>query len=73
MYVVTGVPRTLTGKKMEVPVRKILMGWSLDKVAGRDAMANPEAIDYFVHFAQESCDYQWRSGDPAPTPAKGVV
>ena len=61
MYVVTDVPRTLTGKKMEVPVRKILMGWPLDKAASRDAMANPETIDYFVRFAEESLDYQWRS------------
>ena len=61
MYVVTDVPRTLTGKKMEVPVRKILMGWPLDKAASRGAMANPEMIDYFVRFAEELIDYQWRS------------
>jgi acetoacetyl-CoA synthetase len=66
MYVVAGVPRTLTGKKMEVPVRKILMGWPSDKAAGRDAMANPESIEYFVRFAEESLDYQWRSLDRAP-------
>jgi len=61
MYVVSDLPRTLTGKKMEVPVRKILMGWPLDKAASRDAMANPETIEYFVRFAEESIDYQWRS------------
>jgi len=61
MYGVTDVPRTLTGKKMEVPVRKILMGWPLEKAASRDAMSNPETIDYFVRFAEESIDYQWRS------------
>ncbi|MBV8063520.1 MAG: acetoacetate--CoA ligase, partial [Nevskia sp.] len=54
MYLVEAVPYTLTGKKMEVPVRKILMGWPLEKAASRDAMMNPEAIDYFVRFAQES-------------------
>lgn len=64
MYVVEAVPYTLTGKKMEVPVRKILMGWPLEKAASRDAMMNPEAIDYFVRFAQESIDYQWRPADP---------
>jgi acetoacetyl-CoA synthetase len=37
------------------------MGWPLDKAASRDAMANPETIDYFVRFAEESLDYQWRS------------
>jgi acetoacetyl-CoA synthetase len=61
MYAIDAVPYTLTGKKMEVPVRKILMGAPLDKVASRDAMANPEAINYFVKFAQESTDYSWRA------------
>jgi acetoacetyl-CoA synthetase len=72
MYVVAGVPRTLTGKKMEVPVRNILMGWPSDKAAGRDAMANPESIDYFVRFAEESLDYQWRNLNPEPVPAREV-
>jgi acetoacetyl-CoA synthetase len=61
MYMVEAIPYTLTGKKMEVPVRKILMGWSLDKAASRDAMMAPDAIDWFVRFAQESIDYQWRA------------
>ena len=60
MYAVEGIPYTLTGKKMEVPVRKILMGAPLEKVASRDAMTNPESIGYFVKFAQESTDYSWR-------------
>ena len=61
IYAVAAVPYTLTGKKMEVPVRKILMGWPLEKAASRDAMQNPEAIDYFVRFADESADYTWRA------------
>jgi acetoacetyl-CoA synthetase len=65
LYVVEAIPYTLTGKKMEVPVRKILMGWPLEKAASRDAMMNPEAIDWFVRFAQESIDYQWRSAPDA--------
>jgi len=71
MYAVEAVPYTLTGKKMEVPVRKILMGWPLEKAASRDAMMNPEAIDYFVRFAQESIDYQWRPADPQQASARG--
>ena len=63
VYAVSEVPYTLTGKKMEVPVRKILMGWPLDKAASRDAMMNPDAINYFVRFAQESVDYQWRQSE----------
>ncbi|MFA7279942.1 MAG: acetoacetate--CoA ligase [Sterolibacterium sp.] len=60
---VEAIPYTLTGKKLEVPVRKILMGWPLTKAASRDAMANPAAIDYFVRFAEESAGYQWRTVD----------
>lgn len=47
------IPYTLTGKKMEVPVRKLLMGWPLEKAASRDAMMNPAAIDAFVRFAAD--------------------
>jgi len=65
VYAVEAIPYTLTGKKMEVPVRKILMGWPLEKAASRDAMMNPVAIDYFVRFAQESIDYHWRAAEPA--------
>jgi acetoacetyl-CoA synthetase len=58
------IPYTLTGKKMEIPVRKILMGWPAERAASRDSMMDPAAIDYFVRFAQESIDYQWRSSNP---------
>lgn len=51
IYQVDAVPYTLTGKKMEVPVRKILMGLPVEKVANKDAMADPGALDYFVKFA----------------------
>jgi acetoacetyl-CoA synthetase len=60
-YAVEAIPYTLTGKKMEVPVRKILMGVPAEKAASRDAMANPESIDYFIQFARESTDYSWRA------------
>ncbi|UGX88393.1 acetoacetate--CoA ligase [Phyllobacterium meliloti] len=63
IYAVEAIPYTLTGKKMEVPVRKILMGWPMEKAASRDAMSNPEAIDYFVKFAADSTDYQWRTAE----------
>ena len=61
IYAIDAVPYTLTGKKMEVPVRKLLMGLPLEKAASRDAMVNSAAIEYFVHFAQESTDYNWRA------------
>lgn len=53
IYAVEEVPRTLTGKKMEVPVRKLLLGTALDKVASPDAMANPHSLDFFVRLAAE--------------------
>ncbi|WP_067129258.1 acetoacetate--CoA ligase [Microtetraspora malaysiensis] len=45
---VPGIPRTLSGKKLEVPVRKILLGTPVEKAANRDAMANPEVLTHFV-------------------------
>ena len=47
---VAEIPRTLTGKKMELPVRKLLLGADAAKVASPDAMANPQSIDFFVDF-----------------------
>lgn len=46
------IPYTLTGKKMEVPIRKLLMGLPADKVVSRDAMANPALLDWILAFAQ---------------------
>jgi acetoacetyl-CoA synthetase len=37
------------------------MGYPTEKAASRDAMMNPSAIDWFVRFAEESIDYQWRA------------
>jgi acetoacetyl-CoA synthetase len=42
------VPRTLSGKLLEVPVKRILMGTEPSTVASRDSLANPEALDWFV-------------------------
>ncbi len=53
VYAVAEVPRTLTGKKMEVPVRKLLLGAAPAKVASPDAMANPASLDFFVQLARE--------------------
>ncbi|KPU99490.1 acetoacetyl-CoA synthetase [Variovorax paradoxus] len=50
---IAAVPYTLTGKKLEVPVRKILLGAAPEKVASRDAMMNPASLQFFVDFAGE--------------------
>jgi acetoacetyl-CoA synthetase len=57
IYAVDAVPCTLTGKKLEVPVRKILMGFDVARAVSRDAMMNPAALDYFIEFAREQRDY----------------
>ena len=49
---ITEVPYTLSGKKMEVPVRKILLGMDVEKSVNRGAMRNPESIDFFLDFAK---------------------
>lgn len=47
---VDAIPYTLTGKKMEVPVRKLLMGRALAESANTGAMLNPTAIEWYVKF-----------------------
>jgi acetoacetyl-CoA synthetase len=54
-----GIPMTLTRKKMEVPVRKILLGASVERAANRNAMANPESLDFFVNYAKIQNDYSF--------------
>jgi acetoacetyl-CoA synthetase len=48
VHQVPGIPRTLSGKKLEVPVRKILQGTPVADAADRDALANPEVLSYFA-------------------------
>jgi acetoacetyl-CoA synthetase len=47
------VPRTLSGKVLEVPVKRILMGTPPEKAASRDSLANPEALDWFADLAKQ--------------------
>ena len=53
IIVVSGIPRTLTGKKLEAPVKRILRGEAAEKVASRDALADPTALDGFVTLAAQ--------------------
>jgi acetoacetyl-CoA synthetase len=48
IYQVPGIPRTLSGKKLEVPVRKILLGTEPERAADPNALANPEVLAYFA-------------------------
>jgi acetoacetyl-CoA synthetase len=51
VYRIAEVPRTLSGKVLEVPVKRILMGTAPERAASRDSLANPAALDYFVELA----------------------
>ncbi len=53
VYAIAEVPRTLSGKVLEVPVKRILQGTPPDKAASRDSLANPAALDTFVELASQ--------------------
>jgi acetoacetyl-CoA synthetase len=53
---ISEVPRTLSGKKMELPIKRLLLGHPLKMVAHADAMANPASLDWFVEFARRRSD-----------------
>ena len=48
---ISEVPRTLSGKVLEIPVKKILMGTAPDSAASRESLANPESLEYFIELA----------------------
>ena len=50
---IEAVPRTLSGKVLEVPVKRILMGQDPDTAVSRDALANADALDYFVQLQRD--------------------
>jgi acetoacetyl-CoA synthetase len=52
VFEIAEVPRTLSGKVLEVPVKRILMGTPPEQAASRDSLANPAALDWFVEMAR---------------------
>ena len=50
VFQIAEVPRTLSGKVLEVPVKRILMGEAPERAVSRDSLANPAALDYFVEL-----------------------
>jgi acetoacetyl-CoA synthetase len=46
------VPRTISGKIVEVPVKKILQGTPPERAASRDSLINPDALDWFAELAK---------------------
>ena len=53
IFQVSAIPRTLSGKKMELPVKKLLLGAEPDSVLKRDAMANADCVDWFVALTRQ--------------------
>src|SRR5215467_2493274 len=58
VYQAPGIPYTLTGKKMEVPVRRILMGVPPERAANRSGVSDPNALDFFIAYAARQRDYR---------------
>ncbi len=53
IFQVPEIPRTLSGKKQELPIKKLLLGQPIEKVVNKDAMANPGCLDWYVAFANQ--------------------
>ena len=53
IFAVTEIPRTLSGKKQELPIKKLLLGHPIEKVINKDAMVNPGCLDWYLAFAQD--------------------
>ena len=52
IFQVAEIPRTLSGKKQELPVKKLMLGQPVEKVVNRDAMANPACLDWYIELAK---------------------
>jgi acetoacetyl-CoA synthetase len=53
IFAVAEIPRTLSGKKQELPIKKLLLGHPVEKVINREAMANPACLDWYLTFARD--------------------
>ena len=52
IFQVAEIPRTLSGKKQELPIKKLMLGQPVEKVVNRDAMANPACLDWYIDLAK---------------------
>ena len=64
IFRIDAVPRTLNGKKLEVPIRKILLGYDPESVMNPGALANPHSLRFFIDFATE-----WKKSATLPPPS----
>jgi len=56
IFAIPDIPRTLSGKKMELPIKKILLGTRPERAASPDSMSNPQVLAYFAELAQRLND-----------------
>ena len=56
LFAVPAIPRTLSGKKLELPIKRLLLGQPLEQVAQPDNPANPESLEWFGAFAHRRRD-----------------
>ena len=52
IFAVPEIPRTLSGKKQELPIKRLLLGHAIEKVINKDAMANPGCLEWYLEFAK---------------------
>jgi acetoacetyl-CoA synthetase len=64
VHAVPSVPRTMTGKKLELPVKRMLLGAPPAQVASRDALADPAALDGFAEYVRRVRDQPARAAAP---------
>jgi acetoacetyl-CoA synthetase len=53
IFVIDEIPYTLSGKKMEVPIRRILLGQPVQKAANPGAMRNPDSLQFFIDLSEK--------------------
>ena len=53
IFAVPDIPKTLNGKKLEVPVKKILSGIPPEKAASKESLSNPKSLDRFVELSRQ--------------------
>jgi acetoacetyl-CoA synthetase len=66
---VRALPRTLSGKKLEVPVKRILTGTPVESAAAKGALANPESLTAFAELAESRAEPAGSGAEPAGTRA----
>ena len=60
IFQVAEIPRALSGKKQELPIKKLLLGQPFEKVLNKDAMANAHCLDWYVALAEERAGLKTR-------------